>query len=168
MPRNAPGARFRCQIELGTFDGGTKELNRALDELRHNGGFETNGYSLVRRNCNHFCNALVWQLLRRPIPAYINRLANIGDCCSCLLPKEMLENSPVGGSGSNQSSTSSFLVPTRASMNRGAVGDSSVKKAFSGKGISLGGGSRASNVSSSDLTDRREKARKAALARLEQ
>ena len=100
-PKQAAGARFRCQLDMGTFDGGTQELNRALDELRHNGGFGGNHYNLIRKNCNHFCNALVWQLLRRPIPAYVNRLANIGDCCSCLLPKELLNVSPIGGSPAN-------------------------------------------------------------------
>ena len=168
-PREAPGARFRCQLEMGTFDGGIKELNTALDELRHNGGFGSNGYSLIRKNCNHFCNALVWQILKRPIPAYINRLANAGEFCSCLLPKHLLEDSPVGGPGNNQSSssTSSFAVPTRASMNRGPTNN-----VFSGKGYSLSGTQSTStssgNSSPSDLTDRREKARKAALARLEQ
>jgi len=173
-PKNAPGARFRCQLEMGIFDGGTQELNKALDECRHNGGFGSNGYNLIRKNCNHFCNALVWQLLRRPIPAHINRLANLGDCCSCLLPKELLEGSPVGGSaGNNQSSASSFAVPTRASMNRGAGGGNNISmNTFTGTGHSLHGGSSTSSSSSSaaqpDLTDRRERARKAALARLDQ
>lgn len=157
--RMAPGATFRCQLDLGSFDGGMKELNNALDELRHIGGFGTNNYSLLRRNCNHFCNALVWQLLKRPIPPYINRLANIGDCCSCLLPQQLLEDSPVGGSGNNNQS-SSFAVPTPASMNRDST-------TFSGKGYSLNNAKSSNNSSPSDLTDRRERARKAALARLE-
>ncbi len=183
-PRDAPGARFRCQVDLGSFDGGTKELNQALDDLRSSGGFGSNGYHLVKRNCNHFCNALSWRLLRKPIPAYVNRLADIGNCCSCLLPKQLLEDSPVGG---GEAGAQSFVVPTRGSMSRGAnVGGS----AFSGKGHSLGGQSTSSTSNSSesegllskftlgtttppsttpkdDLTDRREKARKAALARLE-
>mmetsp|Transcript_22894 Transcript_22894/g.48708 ORF Transcript_22894/g.48708 Transcript_22894/m.48708 type:complete len:244 (-) Transcript_22894:103-834(-) len=174
-PRQAPNARFRCQIDMGTFDGGTQELNKALDELRHNSGFGSNGYNLIRKNCNHFCNALVWQLLRKPIPAHVNRLANIGDCCSCLLPKEMLSsNSPVGttGGSDNQPSSSFGSAPYRSPMNRGTTG--SGVSAFAGTGYSLNGGSSASSSSSTslgaqpDLTDRREKARKAALARLEQ
>lgn len=167
-PKQAPGALFRCQLELGTFEGGTQELNRALDELRHRGGFGGNGYNLIRKNCNHFCNALVWQLLRRPIPAYINRLANLGDCCSCLLPKELLGDSPVGGS--TQNSLSSSQSPGHTFMNRGNAGDNGMTNAFSGKGYSLSGGSTTSSSSSAaqpDLTDRRERARKAALARLE-
>lgn len=186
-PKEAPGARFRCQVELGSFDGGTKELNQALDDLRSSGGFGSNGYNLMKRNCNHFCNALSWRLLRKPIPAYINRLADVGNFCSCLLPKQLLEDSPVGG---GDTGSQSFVVPTRASMNRGGNLTSSV---FVGKGHSLGGpGTSTMSTSSSssesegllsritrgtttpssttpkdDLTDRREKARKAALARLE-
>ena len=170
-PKQAPGARFRCQLEMGTFDGGTQELNKALDELRHKGGFGSNGYNLIRKNCNHFCNALVWQLLRRPIPAHINRLANLGDCCSCLLPKELLGDSPVGGSGGNNESSTSSFHPTRASMNRGGgEGNNISMNIFSGKGQSLNAGSStsSSSVAQPDLTDRRERARKAALARLEQ
>jgi len=163
-PRQAPGAQFRCQLDMGTYDGGTQELNKALDELRHNGGFGSGGYNLIRRNCNHFCNALVYQLLRTPIPAYINRIAAVGDCCSCILPKEMLGDSPVGGSNTPPSSSMSSF-PTRGSMNRG--GTSMTMNAFSGKGHSLSGGS-SSKSAQPDLMDRREKARKAALARFEQ
>jgi hypothetical protein len=182
-PKVAPGARFRVQLELGTFDGGMKELNQALDDLRHDGGFGPDNYNLVRRNCNHFCNALSWKLLRRPIPAYINRLANVGECCSCLLPKQLLDDSPIGGSGNNQ--PAAFAVPSRASMNRGGGSSVQTKNAFSGKGQSLCGtpsnaestgllsrwtSTQTTSSSSSvadDLTDRRERARKAALARME-
>lgn len=179
----APGARFRIQLELGAFDGGSQELNKALDDLRHDGGFGADGYNLVRRNCNHFCNALSWKLLRRTIPPHINRLANIGDCCSCLLPKQMLEDSPVGGSGNNQAT--SFAASSGGSMNRGGPGGTSTN-IFAGKGQSLGGAashneptgllsrwsstqatSSGSGTPADDLTDRRERARKAALARLD-
>lgn len=139
-PKFAPGAKFRCQVELGIFDGGTQELNKALDELRHNGGFGRNDYNLIRRNCNHFCNALSWKLLRKPIPPYVNRLANIGECCSCLLPKTLLGDSPVGGSDNNNNRML-VGVPSTVSMNRGG---SSVN-AFAGKGHSLGGPSNSTN-----------------------
>ena len=186
-PKDAPGARFRCQIELGSYDGGSKELNQALDDLRSSGGFGSDGYNLIRRNCNHFCNALSWRLLRTTLPAYVNRLADIGNYCSCLLPKALLDGSPVGGGTKETGTSQSFVVPTRASMNRGGATEGF---AFQGKGQSLQGGStgihseqpsegllsrftRSSTVSttstsaSDDLIDRREKARKAALARLE-
>jgi deubiquitinase DESI2 len=190
-PKDAPGARFRCQMDLGSYDGGMNELNRALDDLRTHGGFGPDGYNLLRKNCNHFCNALSWKLLKTPIPAHVNRLAELGNCCSCFLPKQLLEGSPVGGDGGGASH--SFAVPTtRAAMNRGGT---TAGFAFAGKGHSLGssttstssggsgdGGGKAESVgllsqftrsiptptsANEDLTDRREKARKAALARLE-
>jgi hypothetical protein len=164
--REAPGAKFRFQLEMGSYDGGSKELNQALDHVRSD--FGPADYNLVKKNCNHFCNALVWKLLQRPIPAYVNRLADIGNCCSCLLPKQLIEDSPVGGSGNqSSSSSSSFAVPTRASMNRGSPATAAT---FAGQGHSLGGGngtSTAANTASEGLVDRREKARKAALARLD-
>ena len=180
-PKEAGGARFRFQIDMGAYDGGLKELNQALDDLRSS-GFGAADYNLVRKNCNHFCQALCWRLLQRSIPAYVNRLADLGNCCSCLLPKQMLEDSPVGGSG-NRTAASSFLVPTNASMSRGNVSSTTSVSVFAGKGYSLGGsaagGSTEGLLSSwtrtqavqgrqDDLTDRREKARMAAMARMEQ
>ena len=180
-PKVAPGARFRVQLDLGAYDGGSKELNKALDDLRSE-GFGNRDYNLVKRNCNHFSNALSLKLLQRPIPPHINRLADIGNCCSCLLPKELIGDSPVGGSGEG-GGDQSFIVPTRSSMNRG--GNTMDASAFSGKGRSLGssGSSNTSQTSgflsqwsssgsaskppSDDLTDRREKARLAAMARME-
>lgn len=166
---------------MGAFDGGIQELRRALDTLKENGGgFGPDDYNLVRKNCNHFANALCWALMRKQIPAYVNRLADLGVCCSCLLPKQMLEDAPVGGSGA-----SPFAVPTNA-MQRG----SNNTQAFTGAGHSMAGAatkttesegllsrwgtsSSSSKVASSPppaddvLKDRREKAREAALARLQ-
>ena len=179
-PQQAPGAKFRFQVEMGAFDGGIQELRRALDTLKgHDGGFGPEDYNVVRKNCNHFANALCWALMRKSIPAYVNRLADLGVCCSCLLPKQMLQEAPVGGSG-----TSSFAVPTNA-MQRG--GTSSSAPTFSGTGHSLAGpttststtesvgllsrwgtsSAKAASPPADDVTDRREKAREAALARLQ-
>lgn len=46
-PKQAPGARFRFQLEMGTFEGGSHELDKALDELRR-GGFGNSSYNLVK------------------------------------------------------------------------------------------------------------------------
>lgn len=174
-PKQAAGAKFRYQLELGTFEGGSHELTKALDDLRH-GGFGNSQYNLVKRNCNHFCDALVWKLLKIRLPGYVNRWADLGNCCSCLLPKQMLEDSPVGGSGNGNNDSTSFLVPTTASMKRGAVKPAPTTQAFSGTGYSLSennssrsssGWTKSNSAPNDDLTDRREKARKAALARLE-
>ena len=194
-PKEAPGARFREAIFLGAFEGGQAELNRALDEVKRDFGPED--YSLVRRNCNHFANALVWRLLGRTIPPHINRLADIGVCCSCLLPKQMLEHAPVGAPNSNNNhSNSAGSGGSRFGTGRSAS-VAPTTKAFSGAGAKLGSSSSSSTQSSTasgiasglagrflsagksltspsggshrqeDLVDRREKARMAAIARME-
>jgi len=172
-PKVAPGALFRESIELGAFDGGQQELQRALADLRED--FGPDRYNLIRKNCNHFANALVWNLLGRQIPPHVNRLADVGVCCSCFLPKKLIDHAPVGdptdtsGGGSSSSGFSRSGGPPSSSS-------SSQVKTFVGAGNKLG-----SNDSSSssrwrgsgqsqrqdDLTDRREKARAAALARME-
>jgi len=37
-PKDAPGAKFRESIELGTFEGGSAELNSAISDLREDFG----------------------------------------------------------------------------------------------------------------------------------
>ena len=169
-PQHAPGARFREHIEMGSFEGGQAELKQALDDLRDQ--FSPDDYNLIRKNCNHFAAALCWRLLQKPLPSHVNRLADLGVCCSCLLPRQMLEQAPVGDpNASSSSSSSGFLVKpgTRAQANNKATS----VKAFEGQGNRLGSPAPTSSYTPNgskkedELTDRREKARKAALARLE-
>ena len=179
-PKDIPQATFREQIYMGEFDGGHIELKIAIDDI---GGdeFGPNDYHLLTRNCNHFANALCMKLVRRSAPAYINRLAGIGNCLLFMVPKQFFQVAPVEKQADSQSVP--FLMKTP--LNRG--GPVSLPKstiAFSGAGTVLGGGGgggRGNNgsISSSQmattstatvndsLTDRREKARAAALARLE-
>lgn len=170
-PKQAPGARFREQILMGVFDGGQGELKQALDELRDD--FAPEEYNLIRKNCNHFSASLCWRLLGKRIPPHVNRLADLGVCCSCLLPRQLVENAPVGDPNASSSSGSSgFLVKpgTRATNS-----SKTAASAFSGQGNRLGSSIASSSSWSAksgskkedELTDRREKARKAALARLE-
>jgi len=167
-PKIAPGAQFRESVELGAFDGGQQELQRAIADLRDD--FGPDRYNLIRRNCNHFANALVWALLGQQIPPHVNRLADIGVCCSCFLPKKLLEQAPVGdpagasGGGSGFSRGGGQALPSRNPQ----------VKSFTGTGNKLGSDANSSQWMSSsqsgrqdDLTDRREKARMAALARME-
>lgn len=195
---------------MGTFEGGSAELNSAisgkhirvcclsvvraervsysscflpchLPDLRED--FGPDRYNLIRRNCNHFANALCWRLLQRTIPGHVNRLADFGVCCSCLLPKKLLEEAPVGPNAGGGSGSSGFQMlggTGRAKKDGGA----SSTAAFTGSGVVLGSTEHTSssripllgswNKSSNggasgadSLTDRREKARKAALARLD-
>jgi hypothetical protein len=187
-PKDAPGAIYRESIELGSFDGGSGELQSAISDLREE--FGPDQYNLIRRNCNHFANSLVWKLLGRTIPGHVNRLANVGQCLTCCIPKRFLEDAPVGPGDSSTSSLSGFQVFGRPGGGRDKKDDSSSSTAaFSGSGYSLasskkssseesrssripllgawGGGGSTTTKGDDSLTDRREKARMAALARME-
>jgi hypothetical protein len=148
--------------------------------------FGPDKYNLIHKNCNHFANALSYSLLGKTIPPHVNRLANIGSYVSCILPKKMLENAPVGNTNNESSSGFQVQAPgSRSVMNE----RDNFATAFSGKGMTLGasssstsgsaggvrnilgnikgfGSSSTGNKGSDDLTDRREKARRAAMARL--
>jgi len=183
-PKEAPGTRFRAAVDLGAFDGGSSELQSAISDLREE--FGPDQYNLIRRNCNHFANALVWRLLHRTIPGYVNRLADFGTCCSCLLPKKLLAEAPVGPDAGGSAGFQSFGRPGSGKKNDGAGSTA----AFTGAGTTLGSqnpeesrsrlpllgswtGSAASqkgeesSYPQNTMTDRREKARMAALARIE-
>eukprot|EP01083_Nonionella_stella_P205114 747243_1 len=175
-PQDAPGAKFRERLELGIFEGTSADINSAIGDLRTK--FGPDSYNLVTQSCNSFANALVWSLLRKTIPSYVNRLADVGSCCSCLLPQNLLEGAPVGDTNASGGSSggSGFQVsggngrvtsfePTKSQMSR---------PFFTGSGHTLGSTNKTSNRDGTktkrgteDLTDRREKARMAALARLE-
>ncbi len=204
-PKLAPNARFRVSLEMGVFEGGPEELRKAISELRNE--FGPDDYHLIRKNCNSFANALVWKLVGRSIPGYVNRLADIGYCCSLLLPKKFLDQAPVGDpnkkrdSNNNSSGGFQMFAPTgsRTATSKSSAShnnNSNTSSAFTGMGARLSGGSSltssssassseglfgqwmsssgsasrqgsSSNNKSDDLKDRREKARMAALARLE-
>jgi deubiquitinase DESI2 len=184
-PKEAPGAKFRDQILMGVMDGGQMELKKALDDLRD--AFGPNDYNIIRKNCNHFANAMVYRLLGKEIPGYVNRIAQVGACCACLIPRQMLENAPVGDpDATNNSSSSNSFGGVYANAPQGnnmraftgtgySLADASTTTSSNGEstggliGSLLGVGSNTtnSNKGTDDLTDRREKARKAALARLE-
>eukprot|EP00804_Cyclotella_cryptica_P010693 CCRYP_005493-RA/>CCRYP_005493-RA protein AED:0.04 eAED:0.04 QI:548/1/1/1/0.5/0.2/5/2118/209 len=184
-PKDAPGATFRESIELGTFEGGSSELNAAISDLRED--FGPDRYNLIRRNCNHFANALVWRLLGRSIPGHVNRLADLGVCCSCLLPKKMLEEAPVGPNAGSSGGSAGFQMLGGTGREKKDGGGRSSTTAFTGSGVVLGSNGQTNNSSripllgawknsshgdssgtknGDSLTDRREKARMAALARM--
>merc|ERR1712194_557064 len=87
-------------------------------------------------------NAFCWLLLKKPIPGYVNRLADLGGCCKCLIPRHLLENAPVGGTSNANSNTnqeSGFQVYSRpGSRSSNATLSSSQKQAFAGNGTTLG------------------------------
>jgi len=210
------GVKFRESVWMGSIEGGSSQLNGVIEKLRKE--FKADNYNILTRNCNHFANALVYALLGRQIPPYVNRIATIGGMVSCLIPKKMLESAPVGDSQSTSSSSSSsssgFQMyggggrSNNSGGGGGVVGGETMSRSFQGSsGTKLGSGSSSTNnsISSSssttnngglgggiqtllgrttllvgggasssdhnrgtdDLIDRRERARKAALARFD-
>ena len=63
---------------MGTCVGTANEVRGALNEVRRSRSFGPGTYNLVRRNCNHFSDALCQHLVGAPIPAWINRAAGLG------------------------------------------------------------------------------------------
>ena len=143
-PKEAPGAKFREQILIGVFDGGQAELKKALDDLRDD-GFGPHDYNVIRKNCNHFANRLVWKLTGKHAPAYINRIADLGACCACLLPRQMLENAPVGDPDNPSGGFGRGGVNARGSP---SAPQSNSMRAFTGTGSRLGGASTTSSTTS--------------------
>jgi len=133
-PRGAPNVKFRTQILLGTCHYSSSKVKAVVDTLRAE--FVGEAYNVVGRNCNHFSDALSRSLLNKSIPGYINRLANIGKCISCLLPKSLVGSSPV--------------------TDESGISMSTLKAGKVGVGIRLGEGNESATLAS-DVRDLREK-----------
>ena len=94
-PRSAPNAVFRVGINMGAFDGDRGGVARALDDLRTE--FQPDRYDVITKNCNHFADALVFRLLGRRIPSWVNRAAMFGSCVACLVPRGDPTQPAIGG-----------------------------------------------------------------------
>lgn len=138
-PKNVPNARFRETVDLGVFEGGQRDIDRVLDELRP--VFKGEDYHIVNRNCNHFADAFVQKLLGREIPGYVNRLAYIGSFFSCLLPLQVAGQAPLGGAGSPGAS--------RPLLGRGT--GSSSGEVFKKAGFRVGGSAAAPGIQMTGL-----------------
>lgn len=169
-PQEAPTAKFRCGVEIGMFEGGQPAVNQALEALRPK--FGPDSYNLMSQNCNHFSDAMCRQLLSKPIPGYVNRMAILGACCASCLPPEMLQNSPVGGNsgGGGANSSPGFQMMGGGSRRLANGPAAPPAPVFGGSGQTLGSGSSATSNSgggsSNELNDRRERIRAATLARM--
>jgi deubiquitinase DESI2 len=164
-PRDAgPQAQFRSQLLIGTFEGGPAEVQTAIRALESSERFGPDDYDILQNNCNTFANALCHQLCQTSLPVYINRIANYGVFCKCLIPQSILKGS------------SSPVQQQQGSTNEQQRSAEVAMTAFTGTGSKLGRGTTTTGTSSTSssidttaaLTDRRDKARLAALARLEQ
>ena len=53
-----------------------RDINKVVDSIRDK--FPGNSYDVMRKNCNTFTNCLCESILKKSIPGWVNRLANIG------------------------------------------------------------------------------------------
>lgn len=158
QPRQVPNGTFRVAHEMGNFNGNSSSLEAAIDELRHD--FDPSSYNILTKNCNHFSDQLLLKLLNKNIPGYINRLAFMGSCFSCMIPPSVLGNAPVDNSIGN-----GYQSIPRSSHN-GRISTSTATTPFSGTGKKLGGGGAQIVSQEVDLSVRRDNLRAATLSRL--
>lgn len=86
-PRCCPGFIFRRSILLGTVEQSPTNIWDVLDEMAAQ--YTGESYNLLTKNCNHFTNDVCVKLTGRPLPGWVNRLANLGAFCSCVLPESL-------------------------------------------------------------------------------
>lgn len=67
---------FRETILLGVTTYKYREIYSILDGIKAK--FSGNSYHVIRKNCNTFTNCFAEALLHKPIPAWVNRMANMG------------------------------------------------------------------------------------------
>ena len=167
-PRQAPGVKFRESIRVGEVRMSSTEVDSIVSDLRQD--YPGSRYNILACNCNSFANELCMRLTGDRCPGYVNRLARLGNCVSCCLPRELTGASPVNdpsfGGGSSGRATSS------------------TRRSFTGTGQTLGGGGGGGGGGGSDgsgccggrsgadggeqnADDRRRLMRAAALARFE-
>jgi len=84
-PREAPGAvYFRESVHMGETDLTPAQVQQLVQQMGSH--YKGNAYHLLQKNCNHFASDLCLQLLGRPAPAWINRLAGMAVMLHCLIP----------------------------------------------------------------------------------
>ncbi|KAI8549711.1 hypothetical protein RHMOL_Rhmol06G0046200 [Rhododendron molle] len=84
-PRQCPGFKFRKSVLIGTTCLDALEVREFMEY--HSSNYYGNTYSLIAKNCNHFCKDVCYRLTRKPIPKWVNRLAEIGSSFHCVLPE---------------------------------------------------------------------------------
>jgi len=134
-PKTANGVKFRETICLGETPYSFKQVQNIVDKISEE--FSGLSYHPLQKNCNSFSQEFVKRLLgnnQKQFPAYINRLAHIGNFFSCLIPSNLpflktpnSENQKELTNGNNNTTTS-------ASSSNGGGGNGNT---FPGKGYTL-------------------------------
>ena len=135
-PRQAPGVKFSHAIVIADIRMSSKKVEDIVRDLRSD--YPGSSYNLLNKNCNIFANDLAVALTGKSVPGYVNRLARLGKCFSCLLPQSLRGQSPVNEFDSVGSSGGRYV-------RRGV----SAPSAFTGAGRSLSSSTSPSTSSSS-------------------
>ncbi|KAG6476532.1 hypothetical protein ZIOFF_065774 [Zingiber officinale] len=86
-PKSCPGFIFRRSVWLGTTNMCRSEFRLFIEDISEKYYGDT--YHLMDKNCNHFTDEVSMLLIGKPIPGWVNRLAKIGSCCSCIFPENI-------------------------------------------------------------------------------
>ncbi|XP_010276950.1 PREDICTED: deSI-like protein At4g17486 [Nelumbo nucifera] len=86
-PRSCPGFIYRCSITLGYINMLHSEFRTFMENVASE--YHGDTYHLISKNCNHFTNDISRRLTGRGIPGWVNRLAQLGSMCNCLLPENI-------------------------------------------------------------------------------
>ncbi|KAF6152690.1 hypothetical protein GIB67_021350 [Kingdonia uniflora] len=86
-PKSCPGFIYRCSIPLGHISMPSSEFRAFLENLAAE--YHGDTYHLISKNCNHFTDDMSLRLIGKRIPGWVNRLARLGNMCSCMLPESL-------------------------------------------------------------------------------
>jgi hypothetical protein len=75
-PRAEQLGKFKSSVDMGCHVASAQDFQQAIAELRRE--FPEGSYDLVKKNCNNFSDAMCKKLLRKGIPAWVNRAAMFG------------------------------------------------------------------------------------------
>ena len=183
-PPKGANAPFRQSIVLGTTQMSSSEIASLAGTMKPD--WPGNSYHLIKKNCNCFSDALAKQILGKGIPGWVNRMADIGSMCSCLIPDEAVGSAPVDAQGSRPAPTpttrrggvaGAVTLGSRRTAAQPAAAAGSNSFGGGGGGARLGSSQPESSSSllgsitssappAADAASRREAVRQAALKRL--
>ncbi|XP_058206808.1 deSI-like protein At4g17486 isoform X1 [Rhododendron vialii] len=86
-PKSCPGFIFRCSIPLGHIKMPPSAFRTFIESVASE--YHGDSYHLITKNCNHFTDDIVFRMTGKHIPGWVNRLAWLGNVCSCLLPESL-------------------------------------------------------------------------------
>ncbi|KAG2314359.1 hypothetical protein Bca4012_065029 [Brassica carinata] len=133
-PRESPGFKFKKSIFIGTTNLNPAQVREFMEDTACS--YYGNMYHLIAKNCNHFCQDVCYKLTGKKIPKWVNRLAQIGSVCSCILPESLKitavsHDDPDGQISEEESekrslTTSSFSCLSSISMRQKQLSTSSL------------------------------------------